>query len=80
MANPASFFSAAAGLPPLPFQLSWMQLPPAPVGTLTTLVGWLWRRQQQQENTPRRLIYQLPLRALTECEIKGQGLSTLQLN
>jgi hypothetical protein len=34
--------------------------------TLATLVGWLWDRQQQPQTTPRRLVYQLPLRTLTE--------------
>jgi len=41
----------------------------APTGlgkTLATLVGWLCDRQQRPETTPRRLVYQLPLRTLTE--------------
>jgi len=41
----------------------------APTGlgkTLATLVGWLWDRQQRPQITPRRLVYQLPLRTLTE--------------
>jgi CRISPR-associated endonuclease/helicase Cas3 len=41
----------------------------APTGlgkTLATLVGWLWDRQQRPQSTPRRLVYQLPLRTLTE--------------
>ena len=41
----------------------------APTGlgkTLATLVGWLWDRQQRPQATPRRLVYQLPLRTLTE--------------
>ena len=41
----------------------------APTGlgkTLATLVGWLWDRQQRPQTTPRRLVYQLPLRTLTE--------------
>lgn len=40
----------------------------APTGlgkTLATLVGWLWDRQQHPATTPRRLVYQLPLRTLT---------------
>ncbi|WP_259738076.1 DEAD/DEAH box helicase [Synechococcus sp. CS-205] len=75
---PSPFFTAAAGFPPLPFQLAWMEQeqPPAairtleaPTGlgkTLATLVGWLWDRQQQPAATPRRLVYQLPLRTLTD--------------
>lgn len=41
----------------------------APTGlgkTLASLVGWLWDRQQRPEITPRRLVYQLPLRTLTD--------------
>ncbi|MFZ9752443.1 MAG: helicase-related protein [Cyanobium sp.] len=75
--HPASTFEAAAGFPPLPFQLAWMEQGEsapirtleAPTGlgkTLATLVGWLWDRQQRPETTPRRLVYQLPLRTLTE--------------
>jgi CRISPR-associated endonuclease/helicase Cas3 len=75
--HPASYFQAAAGFPPLPFQLAWMEQAEAspirtleaPTGlgkTLATLVGWLWDRQQRPEATPRRLVYQLPLRTLTE--------------
>jgi len=61
----------------LPFQLAWMEQGSAaairsleaPTGlgkTLATLVGWLWDRQQRPSTTPRRLVYQLPLRTLTE--------------
>lgn len=61
----------------MPFQLAWMEqqdLAPlrtleAPTGlgkTLATLVGWLWDRQQRPQATPRRLVYQLPLRTLTD--------------
>jgi hypothetical protein len=41
----------------------------APTGlgkTPATLVGWLWDRRQRPESTPRRLVYQLPLRTLTD--------------
>jgi len=73
----ASYFKAAAGFAPLPFQLAWMEQGSAaairsleaPTGlgkTLATLVGWLWDRQQRPSTTPRRLVYQLPLRTLTE--------------
>jgi CRISPR-associated endonuclease/helicase Cas3 len=75
--HPASYFEAAAGFPPLPFQQAWMEQGDAapirtleaPTGlgkTLATLVGWLWDRQQRPQATPRRLVYQLPLRTLTE--------------
>ena len=75
--HPASYFEAAAGFPPLPFQLAWMEQAEAspirtleaPTGlgkTLATLAGWLWDRQQRPQTTPRRLVYQLPLRTLTE--------------
>ena len=53
-----------------------MELPAAPIRTLeaptglgktlATLVGWLWDRAQRPESTPRRLVYQLPLRTLTD--------------
>jgi CRISPR-associated endonuclease/helicase Cas3 len=72
----ASFFTRAAGFAPLPFQLSWLQTAAAPIRTLeaptglgktlATLVGWLWDRQQHPDLTPRRLVYQLPLRTLTD--------------
>lgn len=61
----------------MPFQLAWMEQGRAPAirsleaptglgKTLATLVGWLWDRQQRPSTTPRRLVYQLPLRTLTE--------------
>ncbi|MFY8147701.1 MAG: CRISPR-associated helicase Cas3' [Prochlorococcaceae cyanobacterium] len=72
----SAFFTAAAGFSPLPFQLAWMDQASAPIRTLeaptglgktlATLVGWLWDRQQRPDTTPRRLVYQLPLRTLTE--------------
>jgi CRISPR-associated endonuclease/helicase Cas3 len=75
-ADAAAFFASAAGFSPLPFQLAWMEESPAPIRTmeaptglgktLATLVGWLWERQQRPATTPRRLVYQLPLRALTD--------------
>jgi hypothetical protein len=75
--HPASHFEAAAGFSPLPFQQAWMeQGEAAPIRTLEAptglgkslamLVGWLWDRQQRPQSTPRRLVYQLPLRILTE--------------
>ena len=76
MPSPSQFFLAAAGFEPLPFQLAWMEQPAAPIRTLeaptglgktlATLVGWLWDRQHRPKSTPRRLVYQLPLRTLTE--------------
>jgi CRISPR/Cas system-associated endonuclease/helicase Cas3 len=70
------FFLAAAGFEPLPFQQAWIELPTAPIRTLeaptglgktlATLVGWLWDHQHRPTETPRRLVYQLPLRILTE--------------
>lgn len=73
----ASYFEAASGFKPLPFQLAWMEQGEAapirtleaPTGlgkTLATLVGWLWDRRQRPDSTPRRLVYQLPLRTLTD--------------
>ncbi len=76
--HPASYYEAAAGFPLLPFQQAWMEhREAAPIRTLeaptglgkalATLMGWLWDRQQRPQATPpRRLVYQLPLRTLTE--------------
>jgi len=61
--HPASTFEAAAGFPPLPFQLAWVEQgeesapirtlgTPTGLGmTLATLVGWLWDRQQRPQST-----------------------------
>lgn len=83
MPSPSQFFLAATGIKPLPFQMAWRELPPAPIRTLeaptepgktlTTLVGWLWGRQQKPESTPRGLAYQALLGRRTdqipaECE------------
>src|SRR5260370_37133241 len=50
---------ATGGLPPV------VQ---APTGTGKTgvILAWLWRRLQQPDSTPRRLIYALPQRSLVE--------------
>ncbi len=34
--------------------------------TATVVVGWLWRRKQYPDTTPRRLVYCLPMRTLVE--------------
>jgi CRISPR-associated endonuclease/helicase Cas3 len=76
LSDARAFFQAATGFPPLPFQLACMEWPALPIRaleaptglgkTLATLVGWLWERQTRPGITPRRLVYQLPLRTLTE--------------
>jgi CRISPR-associated endonuclease/helicase Cas3 len=34
--------------------------------TATVVIGWLWRRKQYPDTTPRRLVYCLPMRTLVE--------------
>jgi CRISPR/Cas system-associated endonuclease/helicase Cas3 len=43
-----------------------LEAPTGPSKTLATLVGWLWDMQQRPEVTLSRLVYQLPLRTLTD--------------
>jgi CRISPR-associated endonuclease/helicase Cas3 len=70
------FFEQASGFPPLPFQLAALVQEPAPIRTLEAptglgktlalLVSWLYQRQQRPDITPRRLVFQLPLRSLVD--------------
>jgi CRISPR-associated endonuclease/helicase Cas3 len=74
----AAFFKQATGQTPFPYQSRLAESPewPArievPTGlgkTLAVVVGWLWRRQKQsgvRDETPRRLVYCLPMRVLVE--------------
>ncbi|MEE9384677.1 MAG: CRISPR-associated helicase Cas3' [Nannocystaceae bacterium] len=74
-----SFFEAATGHPPFPFQCEFAtaeQLPQllrAPTGsgkTATAIIGWLWRRHHASDavrrGTPRRLVFCLPMRTLVQ--------------
>ena len=88
----ADFFrSATGGCDPYPFQERFAnadQLPHlvrAPTGsgkTATVVLGWLWRWASQTQNTPRRLVYCLPMRVLVEQSVReAKGwLSNLRMN
>jgi CRISPR-associated endonuclease/helicase Cas3 len=69
------FEQAAGGRAPYPFQERFAtaeELPTfvrAPTGagkTATAVLGWLWRWTSDVPNTPRRLVYCLPMRVLVE--------------
>lgn len=69
------FRIAAAGQAPYPYQVRFADaptLPPllrAPTGagkTATAILGWLWRWVSKKPDTPRRLVYCLPMRVLVE--------------
>src|SRR3954454_21203940 len=63
------------GHDPYPFQCRFAESDPlhhlvrAPTGsgkTATAILGWLWRWTSKKPNTPRRLVYCLPMRVLVE--------------
>jgi CRISPR-associated endonuclease/helicase Cas3 len=69
------FFLQATGIesPPFEYQRAladaedWPQLVPVPTGTGKTeaaVLSWVWRRVTRPSNTPRRLVYCLPMRVL----------------
>jgi CRISPR-associated endonuclease/helicase Cas3 len=69
------FFEATTGRSPLPYQVAFQTrhdsytilLVPTGLGkTDTVLIDWLYRRLNEPATTPRRLIWCLPGRALTE--------------
>ena len=69
------FRKATAGREPYPFQErfatvdQFAHLLCAPTGagkTATAILGWLWRRCHSDFETPRRLVYCLPMRVLVE--------------
>ena len=73
------FFKTSTGKDPYPYQVKFAtedlpNLIDAPTGsgkTATIILGWLWRRRFHPDNrvkseTPRRLVYCLPLRTLVE--------------
>ncbi|RME40810.1 MAG: DEAD/DEAH box helicase, partial [Planctomycetota bacterium] len=73
----SDFFKEAVGSPPFPFQQRFAEELPAlvhvPTGlgkTAMAVLGWLWRRHGAGEDfrrqTPRRLVYCLPMRVLVE--------------
>lgn len=79
------FFRRATGLEtdPYPYQVTfaidqrWYDLLNIPTGlgkTAAVVLGWLWRRRYDErfrEQTPRRLVYCLPMRVLVEQTQRG---------
>jgi CRISPR-associated endonuclease/helicase Cas3 len=70
-----AFFARATGNPPFPFQSrlaevdAWPDLLTVPTGagkTATAVLGWAWRRLVRPTETPRRLVYCLPVRSLVD--------------
>ncbi len=77
--NIDELYERATGHAPFPFQVAFAEadaLPDVlavPTGagkTATVVIGWLWRRRfgsvGQRTNTPRRLVFCLPMRALVD--------------
>ncbi len=73
----SDYFQRVTKCQPFPFQIRFatdlplaelLNVPTASGKTATVVVGWLWRRRDQQmkSQTPRRLIYCLPMRTLVE--------------
>jgi len=71
----ADFFERATAQTPYPYQERFAEADPlphllrAPTGagkTAAAVLGWLWRRASNRANTPRRLVYCLPMRVLVE--------------
>jgi CRISPR-associated endonuclease/helicase Cas3 len=71
----ADFFRKATGYGPYPYQERFAEANPlphllrAPTGagkTDAAVVGWLWRWVSKISDTPRRLVYCLPMRVLVE--------------
>jgi CRISPR-associated endonuclease/helicase Cas3 len=69
------FFRTATGHDPYPYQQRFAEADPlphllrAPTGsgkTATAILGWLWRWESKLRDTPRRLVYCLPMRVLVE--------------
>lgn len=77
-----TFFRAATattavqdGLQPYPYQIQFatqatlphlLRVPTSAGKTATAILGWLYRWQTRPQETPRRLVYCLPMRALVE--------------
>jgi CRISPR-associated endonuclease/helicase Cas3 len=76
------FGTATGGREPYPYQERFAEahalphLLRAPTGagkTATAVLGWLWRWVSKQPNTPRRLVYCLPMRVLVEQSEREAG-------
>ena len=75
MIDYSEFFRTATDHGPYPFQTAFATAEPlphllrAPTGagkTATAVLGWLWRWRTGPKDTPRRLVYCLPMRVLVE--------------
>ena len=77
--NFRDLFEKATGYDPFPYQLrladgdAWPAVLAVPTGlgkTAATILGWVWRRrfgdEKTRRQTPRRLVYCLPMRVLAE--------------
>jgi CRISPR-associated endonuclease/helicase Cas3 len=71
----SGFFTQATSNQPYPYQCRLANEPVqsrlirVPTGfgkTAAVILGWLWRRKVDPANTPRRLVYCLPMRVLVE--------------
>lgn len=85
--NFSEWFASVTKNQPFPYQESFATVPELPIllnvatgagKTATTVLGWLWRRRYADEairsQTPRRLVYCLPMRTLVEqtyAEVEG---------
>jgi len=73
------FFARVTGNDPYPYQErlgtgAWPDVLDIPTGlgkTAAVVVAWLWKRLQSDEDTPRRLIYCLPMRVLVEQTVEA---------
>jgi len=85
------FFRQATGHAPYPFQREFAaagvlpHLVQAPTGagkTATAVLGWLYRRHTRPAETPRRLVYCLPMRVLVEqsAGVAKQWIQNLKLD
>lgn len=72
--NFADFFQTATRHVPYPYQVRlatspWPDLLDVPTGlgkTAAVVLAWLWKRRNGDPDTPRRLVYCLPMRVLVE--------------
>ena len=70
----SNFFQEVTGHEPFPYQArfgsqEWPELLDVPTGlgkTSAVVVAWLWKRLNEDPDTPRRLVYCLPMRVLVE--------------
>jgi CRISPR-associated endonuclease/helicase Cas3 len=75
----AEFFHELTGNPAYPYQERlgtepWPALLDVPTGlgkTAAIVVAWLWKRLQGDRDTPRRLVYCLPMRVLVEQTVRN---------